>query len=573
MGHSLLIIDDSEVVRSEVWAALQPTGLFENCLEAGDGIEGYKLLLNNPVSLVVCDVVMPGADGFKFLLLKRKAGAEKQQIPVIMLTSQSSVDTVVQTMNAGASDHVIKPFRAAELVARVKTHLELFLNRQALDQARLRLSSSKVFLENVLASMADGLIVLDEKEVVTRINDAMLALLGGDSEDYVGKAIKDLVAIDDLVHLTGIESALQDKTVSGMTISLVSVSGERIPAAVSAANLSNVSGSDEGGFVLLVRDVRESFRVAEEESRAAAAVRERTQELEEAREEMRRDTDIELKHARSLILHAERLSALGQMVAGVGHEIINPIWMVQAAGSNLNNELVDLRTELLAILDDSEGAEQIRNSLSKRFARMEESFDQNKRAVARLTELSGALTNHMVIEPPAVPQVDVNILIRECMTMAQATLNLNEVTTNFSEVPTICCYRSRVGQSITALLFNAAEVLQQKHKRALANGVNFVGKICIETSPATRDETDGVLIAVCDNGDGIAEEMREAVFEEFFTTKPEGMGAGLGLSIARRLLSEHSGTLTVIDDETLGGARFEIWLPVHGGPVGQMLPD
>ena len=47
MGHSLLIIDDSEVVRSEVWAALQPTGLFENCLEAGDGIEGYKLLLNN----------------------------------------------------------------------------------------------------------------------------------------------------------------------------------------------------------------------------------------------------------------------------------------------------------------------------------------------------------------------------------------------------------------------------------------------------------------------------------------------------------------------------------------------
>ena len=159
------------------------------------------------------------------------------------------------------------------------------------------------------------------------------------------------------------------------------------------------------------------------------------------------------------------------------------------------------------------------------------------------------------------------------MTMAQGTLNLNEVTTQFSEVPTICCYRSRVGQSVTALLFNAAEVLQQKHKRALANGVNFVGKICIETVAATRDDRAGVLIAVCDNGDGIAEEMRDAVFEEFFTTKPEGMGAGLGLSIARRLLAEHSGTLSVGDDETLGGARFEIWLPLSGGPVGQTLPD
>ena len=70
MGNILLIIDDSEVVRTEVWAALEPTGLFDTCLEAGDGIEGYKLLLNNVISLVVCDVVMPGADGYKFLLLK-----------------------------------------------------------------------------------------------------------------------------------------------------------------------------------------------------------------------------------------------------------------------------------------------------------------------------------------------------------------------------------------------------------------------------------------------------------------------------------------------------------------------
>lgn len=573
MGHILLIIDDSEVVRTEVWAALQPTGLFESCLEAGDGIEGYKLLLNNPVSLVVCDVVMPGADGYKFLLLKRKAGADKLLIPVLMLTSQSSVDTLVQTMNAGASDHVTKPFKTSELVARVKTHLELYQNRQALEQARERLSSSKVFLENVLSSMADGLIVLNGNEVVKRINDAMLGLLGGDSADYVGKSLKEMVAVDDLVHLTGIESALQDKTVSGMTISLISVSGERIPAAVSAANLSSVSVEEDGGFVLLVRDMRENFRVAEEESRSAAAVRERTHELEEARDEMRRDTDVELKHARNLIVHAERLSALGQMVAGVGHEIISPIWMVQAAGANLNKELVDLRTELWGILDDSQGAEIIRDRLSKRFARMEESFSQNEAAVVRLTEISEALTSHLKIDPPAVPDVDVNNLIRECITLAQATLTLNEVTTAFSEVSPICCYRSRVGQSITALLFNAAEVLEQKHKRSAAHSINFTGKICIETGVEERDGIAGVLVAVCDNGDGIAEEMREAVFEEFFSTKQEGTAVGLGLTIARRMVREHSGVITVGDDPTLGGARFELWLPLSGGAVGQTLPD
>ena len=212
MGHNLLIVDDSEVVRSEVWAALQPTGLFDKCLEAKDGIEGYKLLLNNPVSLVVCDVVMPGADGFKFLLLKRKAGSEKQQIPVIMLTSQSSVDSVVQTMNAGASDHVIKPFQSAELVAR-EDPLGIILESPGFGPGKVTAFFLESFSENVLASMADGLIVLDENEVVARINDAMLRYSAA-FEDYVGKPIKDMVSIDDLVHLTGIESALQDKTVS-----------------------------------------------------------------------------------------------------------------------------------------------------------------------------------------------------------------------------------------------------------------------------------------------------------------------------------------------------------------------
>jgi signal transduction histidine kinase len=167
----------------------------------------------------------------------------------------------------------------------------------------------------------------------------------------------------------------------------------------------------------------------------------------------------------------------------------------------------------------------------------------------------------------------VNNLVRECMTLTQATLVRNEITTNFREVPSLCCYRSRVGQSVTALLFNAAEVLQQKHQRALANGSNFVGKICIETLSEERDGRGGVTVAVSDNGDGIAEEMRESVFEEFFSTKPEGDGAGLGLTIARRMVHEHNGSLTVLDDEALGGARFELWLPLSGGAAGQTLQD
>ena len=169
---------------------------------------------------------------------------------------------------------------------------------------------------------------------------------------------------------------------------------------------------------------------------------------------------------------------------------------------------------------------------------MEDSFEQNEKAVARLRELSEALTSHMAVEPPAIPDVDANLLIRECIVMLQATLNLHEVETDLTEIPGICCYRSRVGQSITAILLNAAEVLQQKHKRSLSHGENFVGKIRVETRSEERDGTHGVLIAVADNADVIEEVVR--LFLKIFTTKPEGRSR-LGLSIARRLLSNTTG--------------------------------
>ena len=572
MGHTLLIVDDSETVRSEVWAALKPTGIFEHHLEARDGMEGYKLLLTNAVSLVICDVVMPGADGYKFLLLKRKTPPEKRGVPVLMLSSQSSASSMVRTLNAGASDHVSKPFEVNELIARVNTHLELYVNRRALEQARERLSSSKVFLENVLASMADGLIVLDEREIVKRVNGAMLELLGGELADYVGRSIRDMVAADDLVNLTGIASALQEKTISGMTISLINVSGERIPTAVSAANLSAMSEED-GGFVLLIRDMRENFRVAEEESRAAAAARERSEELDAAHEEMERSSDTEKKQARTIVTYAERLSAVGQRVTGIGHQIVSPIWAVQSAGSNLRTELLELRLEIAGVIEDVDDSGDLARSLDGRFTRIEACFEQNLHAVQQLNEMSEALMNPLEINAAAAQDINVGELILECVSTAQATLQHHELRTELADVPTICCSRERVGQCITALLANATEVLAQKDKRCLTHGMQFTGRICVLTLARELEGVPGVLIAICDNGDGIAEELREAIFDEFFTTKPAGSGVGLGLSMTRKMVGEHGGTIAVSDDGELGGARFEIWLPCSGGPLASTMGE
>ena len=124
MGHTVLIIDDSETVRERVKQTLSTTAVFDRYLMAEDGMAGFKVLVNEKVDLILCDVVMPGFDGFKFLGLK-KAKSEFQGIPVIMLTGNDDLETKVRSLTAGASDYLTKPFHEEELVARVRIHMKI----------------------------------------------------------------------------------------------------------------------------------------------------------------------------------------------------------------------------------------------------------------------------------------------------------------------------------------------------------------------------------------------------------------------------------------------------------------
>ncbi len=138
MQLTVLIIDDSESVRSHVRQVLSDRGVFSNFLTAGDAIEGFKLLLSHQVHLVLCDLMMPGIDGFKFLSLKQSK-PELQELPVIMLTGSEDIKSKVKGLEAGAADYLVKPFYDEELVARVKVHLKLKALQDELREKNQRL--------------------------------------------------------------------------------------------------------------------------------------------------------------------------------------------------------------------------------------------------------------------------------------------------------------------------------------------------------------------------------------------------------------------------------------------------
>ncbi len=121
---NILVIDDQESIRKKIKSILLKANLLDFYFEAKSGLDGIKMLMDKKVDLVICDVVMPEFDGYKFLISK-STKPEFDEVPVIMLTSEEDMEKKIKGFEHGASDYLTKPFDEGELIARVKAHLKI----------------------------------------------------------------------------------------------------------------------------------------------------------------------------------------------------------------------------------------------------------------------------------------------------------------------------------------------------------------------------------------------------------------------------------------------------------------
>jgi len=140
MGARILLVDDSPAIRKQIRAALEGGMAIDQLFEAEDGIQGFKLLAEHRPDVVVCDLVMPVADGLKFLAL-RSSRSELCDIPVLMLTAESELSRKVEVFERGAADYVTKPFNDRELLARVLVHYRVKALQDELKEANARLEA------------------------------------------------------------------------------------------------------------------------------------------------------------------------------------------------------------------------------------------------------------------------------------------------------------------------------------------------------------------------------------------------------------------------------------------------
>ncbi len=257
----------------------------------------------------------------------------------------------------------------------------------------------------------------------------------------------------------------------------------------------------------------------------------------------RRDAAAQIERQREALRQSEKLTAMGSLLAGVAHELNNPLAIVMGRASLLE-EKCDGLPELQA------DARRIREA-ANRCGRIVRTF------------LNMARSRPQVRSPVAI-----NEMVRAAVDMLQYGYRTHGITLELTlaeGLPEIHADGDQIGQIVMNLLVNAQQAL------AGARGSRHVH---VQTGLETRHESreSRVWLRVSDNGAGVQGANREQVFEPFFTTKPEGMGTGLGLAVSRSLAREHGGTLTLEPSSALGGASFRLSLPISGAAAAEAVP-
>jgi two-component system NtrC family sensor kinase len=251
----------------------------------------------------------------------------------------------------------------------------------------------------------------------------------------------------------------------------------------------------------------------------------------------RRTADVEIERQREALRQSEKLTAMGSLLAGVAHELNNPLAIVMGRATLLESKCAG---------DEALRADAVRI----------------REAAERCARIVRTFLNMARQKPAEQRNVQVNDLVRGAVDLLQYGLRSGGLDVELSlaqALPPVRADGDRLGQVVLNLIVNAQQALAAAPPPR---------RLRIETGvePRRPDRSPRVWLRVADNGPGVDAEHRERIFDPFFTTKREGVGTGLGLSVSRSVAREHGGELALEPGSPLGGASFRLSVPLSPEP-------
>ena len=461
------------------------------------------------------------------------------------------------------------------------------------------LRASQARLSGILNIASDAIISVDIKQEIQLFNKGAEAIFGYRAEHILGQPL-DLLLPDRLrsVHRRHIEDFTSSSEVAkkmGERRGIVGLrqDGTEFPA---EASISKLELKDEKVLTVILRDITERRQTEE-------ALKQKNQQLERALEK--------LQLAQAQLVQSEKMSALGELVGGIAHEINNPLNFIYANIPYIKQYSLELISLLQLYQEQHSPTPDIREKLEDieldfLIEDLPDALNSIKGGADRIRDIVLSLRGFSHLDESELKTVDIHEGINSTLMILQHRLKSKpnfpeiEILQEYGGLPLVECYPGQLNQVFLNLFKNAIDVLEEHWKSGIGRGkpdpTNISGgdgesgiaqnstqrpipsplppfergdcPIPNSQSPTITIRTeaiadDWVAIRIADNGSGITEELKSKLFDPFFTTKPVGKGTGLGLAISYQIVvARHGGRLQCFS-EVGQFAEFVIEIPVR----------
>lgn len=583
MNARILVVDDSpsqlKILKQKINNKSYDITLVESAHQCLDTIK------ENIPDLILSDIIMPDMTGIE-LCKKLKKDENFKNIPVLLMSSGEKTEQKLEGFNAGASDYITKPFKKEELNARIEVHLKLkFLienyklelkkrkradrklldysmqlkktvseqtielqknNQQLLNEINERktvqenLEKSQKKYRNLLKTIDEWIWEIDNKGAFTYSSPKVFDMLGYHPEDILGKTPFDFMAAKEAER---VEKIFQNKQSKGEGVLC----------------FENIHSHKSGQEVIIETSGVPFF----DENRNLIGYRGVNRNITD-----RKKTEDEKIMLENQLLLSEKMASIGQLAAGVAHEINNPTGFVSSNLNTFSDYLADIKQLLKkyqnlcasfesnspsgsTVLSEPEKLEEIIEfqkeiDIDYLLSDIDSLIDESIEGVTRIQTIVKSLKEFSHPGKDEFSYADINENIESTLNIVWNELKYKaEIKKHMEDVPKVYCNIQQINQVLLNLLVNASQAIDDK------------GLITI----STLKREDYVEINISDTGCGIPNDNLLKIFDPFFTTKEIGKGTGLGLNLAYNIIKKHGGN--IFAKSTMGqGSTFIIRLKI-----------
>lgn len=307
--------------------------------------------------------------------------------------------------------------------------------------------------------------------------------------------------------------------------------------------------------IFVWNDITERKKISEQLKRVndelEDKVNERTKQLMQTFAELEEQHN-KLKSAQSKLIQSEKMASLGTLVAGVAHEINNPINYIYLSSKVLDMDLCNFKEELIELLDNAD--DDVLNFFEQYFNKFSKSIINILDGSNQVTTIVNDLRLFSRLDEAVKKEIDVSEALETTIRLVKTKYTKQiKFIKKFQTHRKIECYPSQLNQVFLNIIVNACHAIVEKQNDLVCENNGLIGI-------SVFDNNKEIIIEFCDNGCGMTKDTISRIFEPFFTTKPMGQGTGLGMSISYGIIEKHNGSIDV-ESKVGEGSTITIHIP------------